>query len=257
MELASVIYIVHTYIQKCLHTLPWQPSSPLSSGPGWWLDIWSNDSPLAGHSSPAAANQQTVSTQSGAYMHMHAMHLDLEVRAHCRATYLGLDLFCSVSIFQGVISVLIRESRRANVSHHDSATVTTKRILQQPCQLAVTIGHIATLALQTNRDIEPGALYSEHFKMPQCETIASCLLFWAVHSYPSQPLRVAMVPSLDTPHLWHPSPDTVHSLQPDLSSHAHGDYTQHYMSTQVLLELITNVILLRLTGQPFAKDFMR
>ena len=61
--------------------------------------------------------------------------------------YLSLDLFCSVSIFQGVVRVLVAETGWTDVGDHHRATVTTEGILQETGQLTVAIRHMHRLTL--------------------------------------------------------------------------------------------------------------
>ncbi len=65
---------------------------------------------------------------------------------------LGFDLFGSVSIHQCVPGFLKVHGGWTDVSYHDGFTVATQSILQQPCQLAVSIVHISWLVFLTCKD---------------------------------------------------------------------------------------------------------
>ena len=62
-------------------------------------------------------------------------------------SHLGLDLFCSVSILESVVGVLVAEARRTYIGDHHRATVTTQGVLQETSQLAVAIRDMDCLTL--------------------------------------------------------------------------------------------------------------
>ena len=53
--------------------------------------------------------------------------------------YLGLQVFDSVSIFEGILRLLKAGAGGADVGDHDSEAVATQSVLQETCQLAVTV----------------------------------------------------------------------------------------------------------------------
>lgn len=61
--------------------------------------------------------------------------------------YREFDLLGTVSIFEGVVSVLVGQAGRADSSNHHSAAVAPNGILEQAGQFAVSVGHMRLATL--------------------------------------------------------------------------------------------------------------
>lgn len=64
-------------------------------------------------------------------------------------TYSGFDLLGAVGIFECVVSVFIGERGRADISDHHSSAVSTQRVFEEPCQLAISVRNVRLLTLKT------------------------------------------------------------------------------------------------------------
>lgn len=64
-------------------------------------------------------------------------------------TYSGFDLLGAVGIFERVVSVFVGERGRADVSDHHSSAVSTQRVFEEPCQLAISVRNVRLLTLKT------------------------------------------------------------------------------------------------------------
>lgn len=65
--------------------------------------------------------------------------------------YSGFDLFCTVGIFESVVRVFVGERGRADVSDHHSSAVSTQRVFEKPCQLAISVRNVRLLTLRTQK----------------------------------------------------------------------------------------------------------
>lgn len=65
----------------------------------------------------------------------------------CR-TYSGFDLLGAVGIFESVVRIFIEERGRADVRDHHSSAVSTERVFEEPCQLAISVRNMCLLTLR-------------------------------------------------------------------------------------------------------------
>lgn len=65
----------------------------------------------------------------------------------CR-TYSGFDLLGAVGIFESVVCIFIGERGRADVRDHHSSAVSTQRVFEEPCQLAISVRNVRLLTLR-------------------------------------------------------------------------------------------------------------
>lgn len=61
---------------------------------------------------------------------------------HCESDLLG-----TVSIFEGVVSILVGQAGRADSSDHHSTAVAPNGVLEQAGQFAVSVGYVRLAAL--------------------------------------------------------------------------------------------------------------
>ncbi len=65
----------------------------------------------------------------------------------CR-TYSGFDLLGAVGIFESVVRIFIEERGRADVCDHHSSAVSTERVFEESCQLAISVRNMCLLTLR-------------------------------------------------------------------------------------------------------------
>lgn len=71
----------------------------------------------------------------------------------CR-TYSGFDLLGAVGIFESVVCIFIGERGRADVRDHHSSAVSTQRVFEEPCQLAISVRNVCLLTLRIKKTNE-------------------------------------------------------------------------------------------------------
>lgn len=65
----------------------------------------------------------------------------------------GLNLFGPVGVLQGVLGVVVRLGRGANVGNHDRPAVSSQRVFKQSSQLAVSVRYVSLLTLKQTRKV--------------------------------------------------------------------------------------------------------